>query len=64
MIVKARIYTQGQPLATGTMFVEDERVTAYESNFIDRGIVEGVTTAEVWLRAKAITPAPVMEWLS
>ena len=64
MIVKARIYTQGPPIASGYTIVDGERVTEWRANLIDSGIVEGVTTAECWLRAKAITPAPVMEWLS
>ena len=64
MIVKARIYTQGTPIASGYTVVDGERVQAYAANLIDSGIVEGVTSEECWHRARAITPAPVMEWIA
>ena len=63
-MIRAKLYTQGPPIASGYTVVDGERVQAYEANLIDKGIVEGVTRKEIWLRAKAITPAPVMEWLS
>lgn len=62
-MIRARVYIQAPPTVCGTMIVEGEQVPTYSANLLDRGIVEGVTSAEVWLRAKAITPAPVMEWL-
>ena len=63
-MVRARVYTQAPPVAIGHTIVDGERVTEWGANLIDSGIVEGVTTAECWLRAKAITSAPVMEWLA
>lgn len=62
-MIRARVYTQATPIPSGMMLVDGERVTAYAANMIDEGIVEGVTSAECWHRARAITPAPVMEWL-
>lgn len=61
--MRARIYTQGQPIASGHAILDGERVTTWAANLIDEGIVEGVTSDECWLRAKAITPKPVMEWI-
>jgi hypothetical protein len=62
-MIRARIYTQGPPIAIGTEFIDGERVQIWKPNFIDSGIVEGVTSAECWQRAKSITPKPVMEWI-
>lgn len=62
-MIRAKLYTQAPPIASGYTVVDGERVTEWRANLIDSGIVEGVTTAECWLRAKAITPAPVMEWI-
>ena len=63
IVIRVRIYTQGPPIASGYTVVDGERVTEWRANLIDSGIVEGVTRKEIWLRAKAITPAPVMEWI-
>ena len=63
-MARAKVYTQAPPVAIGSTIVDGERVPVWGANLIDSGTVEGVTTAECWLRAKAITPAPVMEWIA
>lgn len=62
-MIRAKVYTQAPPIATGQLVVNGERVQEWSANLIFCGDVEGLTESECWHRARAKTSAPVMEWL-